>query len=232
MNVYEDEPGATVRALYQTIAALSAAIEFRDPYTVEHQSGVGTLCRAVGEMLGLSAAQQHALRMAAMLHDIGKIAVPTDILNKPRALTEEERGLVRTHPEAGYAILANVDFPWPVADIVLQHHERYDGSGYPAGLAGEAIMLEARILAVADTCDSMLVDRPYRKGLPLAQVLLELEQHSGTTLDPVVCEAMTTLLTSRIDSFRNFAPEVQRQPVVQTLLRHSGFTSASTTVAE
>lgn len=219
MALDEQDDGQVIRALYQTIAALSAAIEFRDPYTVEHQSGVGTLSRAIGDLLGLSEDQQHAMRMAAVLHDIGKIAVPADILNKPRPLTTEEMSLVRTHPAAGYAILENVDFPWPVADIVLQHHERHDGSGYPRGLAGKEIMLEARILAVADTCDSMLVDRPYRKGLPLDRVLEELRRHGGSTLDPEITGTAEELLTTRLDIFRGFAPEVQEQPVVQAIMR-------------
>ena len=160
----------------------------------------------------------HALRIAATLHDVGKIAVPSEILNSPRRLNEQETAIVRLHASAGYDILKHIDFPWPVAEIVRQHHERVDGSGYPDGLAGDGIHLEARIIAVADTIDAMLVDRPYRRALPLGRVVAELEEYAGITLDAEFSAIGIELLTKQRSVFSSFAPAVQRQPIVRAIL--------------
>ena len=150
------------RGLESTVMALASALESRDAYTAGHQRRVAELAQAIAVHLGLPRDRVHGLFLAATLHDIGKIQVPAQILSKPGALTDIERAIIRTHPEAGYQILKNVEFPWPIATMVLQHHERLDGSGYPDGLRDNEIPLEARILAVADAVEARTSHRPYR----------------------------------------------------------------------
>jgi HD-GYP domain-containing protein (c-di-GMP phosphodiesterase class II) len=135
--------------------------------------------------------------MAGVIHDLGKITVPTDILNKPGRLTEHEFGIIRSHPKVGYDILKTIDFPWPVAQIVLQHHERMDGSGYPQGLSGEKIILEARILAVADVVEAMSSHRPYRPARGIDKALEEISQNKGVLYDPEVVDVCLKLFTQK-----------------------------------
>lgn len=176
--------------LNQVVIAFSSAMEFRDPYTAGHQRRVAELSWAIAQELGLSEEQLQGLRVAALLHDIGKsLFVPTEILSKPGRLTEWEMALVKVHPQAGYEVLKKVDFPWPVAEIVLQHHERLDGSGYPQGLKGEEILFEARIIAVADVVEAMSSHRPYRPALGVDKALEEIESQKGRLYDPQVVEA-------------------------------------------
>jgi len=177
------------RTLEGIIEALGAAIELRDPYTAGHQQRVGELAVAIAEEMGLPTDKVEAIRYAALVHDIGKLAVPAEILAKPSALTDTESALIKFHPQQAYEILKGIDFPWPVADIVLQHHERLDGSGYPQGLKGEELVLEARILAVADVVEAMSSHRPYRPALGIDAALDEIRKSKGKLYDPDVVDA-------------------------------------------
>ena len=170
-------------ALSAVVGAITTAFEMRDPYTAGHQSRVAVIADAIAREMGWAEDRLQALRVAGMVHDIGKIAIPTNILTKPGKLSAEEWALVKKHPEAGYAILKDVPFHWPIAESVRQHHERMDGSGYPRGLKGEAIQPGARILAVADIVESMAAARPYREALGLEAALAEIERQAGTLLD-------------------------------------------------
>jgi PAS domain S-box-containing protein/putative nucleotidyltransferase with HDIG domain len=171
------------RTLLGTIHALGVTTERRDPYTAGHQERVARLAVAMGRKMGLSEDQLEGLRVAGLLHDVGKVSVPAEILSKPTALTAIEFSIVRVHPETGHAILQEIEFPWPVAAIVLQHHERMDGSGYPRGLRGDEILLEARILAVADTLEAMASHRPYRAAIGMKDALNEVALGRGTVYD-------------------------------------------------
>ena len=179
-----------LRAVVQTISKM---VESRDPYTTGHELRVGELAVAIGRSLGYSNDRLDGLRMAGYLHDVGKIAVPSDILTKPGRLTETELALIQTHAQIGYDILAGIDFPTQVAEVTRQHHERLDGSGYPRGLAGDEILADARILAVADVVEAMMSHRPYRPSLGLEQALAEIEQGRGRLYDPAPVDACLRL---------------------------------------
>lgn len=179
--------------LLGTVTALANAVDARDPYTAGHQSRVAHLATAIGERMGLDADPLEGLRLGALAHDIGKLGIPLKVLTKREPLTEAEYGLVKTHPRAGHAILKNVDFRWPVAEMVHQHHENLDGSGYPRGLKGDQIILEARILAVADVVEAMSSPRPYRPALGQTAALACVEAHAGTRFDPDVVAACVSL---------------------------------------
>jgi PAS domain S-box-containing protein len=183
------------KTLLGTVNALAAAVEKRDPYTAGHQRRVSELAAAVARELGLPPYQTTGIHIAGMIHDVGKIYIPTEILSKPSRLSEIEMMMVRTHPQAGFDVLKSVDFPWPVADIVLQHHERMNGSGYPRALAGEDISLEARILAAADVVEAMASHRPYRPAHPLEKALEEIVANKGVLYDPDVVDAIVKLIT-------------------------------------
>jgi len=185
----ESASESVIDSLRLSIGALSAAHGHRDPYTVRHQQRTAKLAVAVGHQLGLAADRLEVLGLAGLIHDIGKIAVPAEILGKPDALTEAEYAVVKTHCAIGHDILRHLKAPFPLAEIALQHHERLDGSGYPRGLAGDQILLEARILAVVDSFDAMTGTRPYRTGLPVDLVLGELRALAGKLLDAQVVEA-------------------------------------------
>jgi PAS domain S-box-containing protein/putative nucleotidyltransferase with HDIG domain len=176
------------------VAALGAMAELRDPYTAGHQRRVAELSCAIAGELGWGAERIAALRTGALLHDLGKIVVPAEILAKPGKLSEAEFSLIRQHAAAGAEILADIDFEGDVAGMALQHHERLDGSGYPAGLKDGEILPEARILAVADVVEAMVSHRPYRPALPLETALAEIEQGSGLRYDEEVSAACVCLL--------------------------------------
>ncbi len=163
-----------------TVRAIAYTIETRDPYTAGHQRRVTKLACTIGEEMGLSKDQIEGLRMSGELHDIGKIHVPAEILSKPGQISEAEYTIIKTHPQVGYDILKTIEFPWPVARIVLQHHERIDGSGYPSGLKDKNILLEAKILAVADVIEAMATHRPYRPALSIEESLREISKNRGT----------------------------------------------------
>lgn len=171
------------KAFEGTIQALALTIEIRDPYTAGHQRRVSELASAMAKELGWPAEQIQALRIAADIHDIGKISIPAEILSKPAKLNEVEFSLIKTHPQVGYEILRNIDFPWPLAQIVFQHHERIDGSGYPSGLQGDDILPEAKLLAVADTVEAMASHRPYRPALGIEKALAEILKFKGILFD-------------------------------------------------
>ena len=181
-------------ALERTIEALATTIELRDPYTAGHQRRVAELARAIAREMGLPEERVQGIYVGALVHDLGKIAVPAEILSKPGRLSEAEFNLIRQHPRVGYEILKPVPFPWPVAQMVLQHHERLDGSGYPQGLKGDDISLEARILAVADVVEAMSSHRPYRPALGRRRAMEELLRERGRLYDPEVVRACLTVL--------------------------------------
>ncbi|MDD5391157.1 MAG: PAS domain S-box protein [Gallionellaceae bacterium] len=176
-------------AMKNTVAAIARTLEMRDPYTTGHQQRVTALALAIARAIGLEERILEGLYFGAMIHDIGKIAVPAEILAKPTKLSHIEYQLIQQHPETGYEIVRDIDFPWPVADMILQHHERLDGSGYPHGLKDGEICLEARILAVADVVEAMSSHRPYRAGLGMDAALAEIERGSGQHFDSAVVAA-------------------------------------------
>jgi len=181
------------RALNGTIKAMSKIVEMRDPYTSGHQMRVADLSAAIAGELGLPEANIKYLHIAALIHDIGKIYIPSDILSKPGKLRDIEWELVKIHAQGSYDILKNIEFPWPVAEIAWQHHERLDGSGYPLGLDGDHISLEAKILAVADVVEAMSSHRPYRAALGIEKALEEIIQKRGVIYDPDVVDACLQL---------------------------------------
>jgi PAS domain S-box-containing protein/putative nucleotidyltransferase with HDIG domain len=177
------------QAMDGTVQAMAFTIETRDPYTAGHQRRVTQLACALAEKMDLSKDVVDGVRMAGDLHDIGKIYVPAEILSKPGKLSEAEFNIIKTHSQVGYDILKTIEFPWPIADIVLQHHERINGSGYPAGLHGKDILLEARILAVADVIEAMATHRPYRPALSIEDALEEISENKGKLYDTKVVDA-------------------------------------------
>jgi putative nucleotidyltransferase with HDIG domain len=183
--------------LVETIRAVSRTVEKRDPYTAGHQQRVAELVVAIAQELGLDAGRIEGLRLGALIHDIGKIYVPAEILNRPGMLTEAEFTIIKSHPQVGYDIVKDVHFPWPLAQMILQHHERLDGSGYPNGLKGEAILLEARILAVADVVEAMAAHRPYRAARGPETALDEIRTNRGLLYDPVVVDACLRLFEEK-----------------------------------
>jgi len=184
-------------ALSAMVSPIVNAMEMRDPYTSGHQNQVAEIVVAIGSELGWDEERLQGLRLAALVHDIGKISVPSEILNKPSRLTPEELEIIRQHPETGYDILMDIPAVWPIAEIVRQHHEKLDGSGYPFGLRGDAILPEARILAVADIVEAMASDRPYRPSMEIDIVLQELERQAGTLLDAEVVRICAALFRAK-----------------------------------
>jgi PAS domain S-box-containing protein/putative nucleotidyltransferase with HDIG domain len=183
--------------LKDTVHAIATIVEMRDPYTAGHQVRVTALAAAIATEMGLPADQIEAIEVAGMVHDLGKIQTPAEILSKPGEISELEHNLIKTHPQAGYDILKGIHFPWPIADIVLQHHERLDGSGYPHGLKDSEILLAARILSVADVVEAMSSHRPYRASLGIDAALAEIAAHRGTLFDPQVVDACTHLIQEK-----------------------------------
>lgn len=183
--------------LEETILAISMTIEKRDPYTAGHQWRVSLMAVEIARELGMSSAAIEGLRLSAMVHDIGKIYVPVEILSRPGRLTELEFSMIKVHPQVGSDIMRQVHFPWPVADMILQHHERMDGSGYPCGLKGDEILLEARVIAVADVLEAMASHRPYRAALGLEVALAEIRRGAGSIYDKDVAAACLRLFEER-----------------------------------
>lgn len=188
------------KALEGIIQSMALTLEMRDPYTAGHQQRVASLVAAIAEELGFSEQQIEGVRMAAMIHDIGKISVPAEILSKPGVITEIEFNLIKTHARTGYEILEGIEFPWPIAKMVFQHHERINGSGYPSGLHGKDILMEAKILAVADVFEAMASHRPYRPSLGSEKALDELSKNRGILYDPEVVDACLRIFRKK--SFR------------------------------
>ena len=185
------------RLLKETVEALSTAVEAKDPYTAGHQKNVAKLACAIIAEMGFTKERIDGMHIAAIVHDIGKIHIPAEILTKPGKLTETETQLINTHPKYGYDILHGIEFPWPIAEIVIQHHERVDGSGYPLGLSGNKICLEAKVLAVADTVESMATSRPYRASLGLRKALEEISSKQGILYDPNIVKTCLRLFRKK-----------------------------------
>lgn len=189
------------QVLEETITAIALTLEKRDPYTAGHQHRVAELAIAIGRKMNLSKDMLDGIYFSGLIHDIGKIYVPAEFLTKPGHLLEMEYNLIKIHTEFGYEIMKGIHFPWPVADAVHQHHERINGSGYPQGLKGEEIIIEARILCVADVVEAMGANRPYRTGLGLESALAEIEKNSGLLYDPVVVDACLSLFRNKEFAF-------------------------------
>jgi PAS domain S-box-containing protein/putative nucleotidyltransferase with HDIG domain len=184
-------------ALMHTVEVATTLSEMRDPYTAGHEKRVAMIAVAIGAELGFDPQRLEGLQIAGYLHDIGKITIPSEILSKPGKLTAAEYELIKGHAQASYEVLKNVDFPWPIADMVRQHHERIDGSGYPQGLKGDAILLEARVLGVADVIEAMASHRPYRPGLGIDKALAEIERGRGSAYDTLVADTCLKLFREK-----------------------------------
>ncbi|NCO34374.1 MAG: response regulator [Armatimonadetes bacterium] len=184
-------------ALNGTVFALSSVVELRDPYTAGHQQRVTHLACAIAREMGLTDDRIEGIRVSGLLHDIGKICVPAEILAKPGRIADIEFNIIKIHPQVGYEILKNVEFPWPVADIVAQHHEALDGSGYPKGIAGDDVLLESRIIMVADIIEAMATHRPYRPSLGMEVAMGEIQKGRGTRYDAAVVDVCETLLLEK-----------------------------------
>jgi putative nucleotidyltransferase with HDIG domain len=195
--------GEVLKSLHQVVGALVSLNEARDPYTAGHEQRVSALASAIAVEMNLTPHQVEGIRISGLVHDIGKFTIPAEILTKPTRLSPEELALVRTHAEAGYEALRPIQFPWPVAEAVRQHHERLDGSGYPKGLQGDQISLEARILAVADTVEAMATNRPYRHSLGIEAALATVEAEQGLHYDS---DAVTACLRLFRQQGYTFAP--------------------------
>ena len=189
------------KAIGGTIQTLALTVETRDPYTAGHQKRVADLAWAIACEIGLPEEQVDGIRMAGAIHDIGKISVPAEILSKPTKLTEIEFSLIKTHAQSGYDILKDIEFPWPIARIILEHHERMDGSGYPNGRKGDDILIDSRIVAVADVVEAIASHRPYRPALGLHQALEAISMESGVLYDASVVETCLTLFREKDFNF-------------------------------
>jgi HD-GYP domain-containing protein (c-di-GMP phosphodiesterase class II) len=185
------------KAVGATIQAMVSAIEMRDPYTAGHQLRAANLACAIAMEMVLPQDKIEGLRMAGSIHDIGKLSIPAEILSKPTKLTNIEFSLIKEHSRIGYEMLKDVESPWPLAQIVYQHHERMDGSGYPQGLKGDEILMEARIMAVADVMESMASHRPYRPALGIETALEEIEKNKGILYDNAVADACLRLFREK-----------------------------------
>lgn len=194
MTVTKDQ---VVLSLYQAIRTLSDTIGLKEQYTPTHQHNVAQISRCIAQIMCLDRDIIDGIRIGATLHDFGILRIPSEILNKPDKLTSQEYEIMKQHPVHGYQTLKSIEFPWPVGRMVLQHHERMDGSGYPGGIKGAEIILEARIIAVADIVDSMTSDRPWRKALPMEFALDELKKYSGIKYDKAVVDACFELYTNQ-----------------------------------
>ncbi|MEK7375250.1 MAG: HD domain-containing phosphohydrolase, partial [Thermodesulfobacteriota bacterium] len=208
------------RAVETTIQVLVLAVETKDPYTAGHQKRTTNLARAMAAEMNLPQEKIEGLRMAGVIHDIGKIGLPTEILSKPTKLSAIEYSLIKEHARQGYEILKDVESPWPLAEMVYQHHERINGSGYPRGLKGEEILVEARILAVADIVEAMASHRPYRPSLGMDAALEEIEKNRGLLYDPAAGETCLRLIREK-----RFQLDVDAYPIDKKLL--SGGNAAS-----
>jgi len=195
-NFHHVLPESTERTIKSLIETLSTVVEVRDPYTAGHQRRVSKLATAIATEMGLNSDQIDTVREGALLHDIGKISVPTEILSKPGRLTENEWFLIQSHSEAGFEMLERIELPWPVSSIVRQHHERLDGSGYPQGLRGKEIPLETRIVTVADVFEAIVSHRPYRPAHETSAAITELTEGAGKLYDPDVVDCCLSVVGS------------------------------------
>lgn len=193
----QDSVSKLRKALEGSIQAMALMVVMRDPYTAGHQHRVADLACAIAREMGLFDDQIDCIRLAATIHDIGKISIPAEILSKPGSINEIEFNLIKAHPKVGYEILKTIEFPWPIAQVVLQHHERLDGSGYPSGLSGEEILTEAKILGVADVVEAIASHRPYRPAQGVDTALEEISEQRGTLYHPDVVDACLRLFQEK-----------------------------------
>jgi PAS domain S-box-containing protein/putative nucleotidyltransferase with HDIG domain len=182
------------RTFDDVVLAIARSVELRDPYTAGHQVRVAALAVAIAEEMSMDADTVEGIRVAATIHDIGKLAIPSEILTRPGRLSRPELDLIKTHAKAGHEIVAGIDFPWPVARMVLEHHERLDGSGYPNGLRTNAICLGSRVISVADVLEAMAADRPYRPALGVDRAMDAITDGSGSLFDPAVVAAASAVV--------------------------------------
>ena len=185
------------RQLLEAAQAIAETVETRDPYKADHHRRVADLAHAIGTEMNLKSDQNNGIRIAGLIHDIGKISVSADILNKPTRLTESEFELVKIHAQSGYEILKDIEFPWPVAMMVLEHHERINGSGYPNRMTGDHLLVESRILAVADVVDGMAYHRPHRPALGINVALYDIKGNRGVLYDPEVVDVCLRLFNEK-----------------------------------
>lgn len=193
-QLVEERTARLRRALDGIVQVVTRTVEARDPYTAGHQQRVAELAVLIGKELGLSKDQLEGLFVGGMIHDLGKICVPAEILSRPGALSPVEFSLVQMHCEQGFRIIGDIEFPWPVGRMVLEHHEKWNGRGYPKGLSGEQILLEARILCVADVVEAISSHRPYRPGLGFDSAISEIVSNRGVLYDPAVVDAFMKLV--------------------------------------
>ncbi|MGZ6249587.1 MAG: HD-GYP domain-containing protein [Syntrophales bacterium] len=179
--------------LFEAARAIAQIIEKRDPYKADHHRRVADLAHAIGTEMNLKSDQNNGIRIAGLIHDIGKISVPAAILNKPRRLTKSEFEMVKIHAQSGYDMLHGIAFPWPIARMVLEHHERINGSGYPNGTAGDRLLVESRIMAVSDVVNGISYHRPYRPALGIEAALYDIRGNRGILFDPEVVDACLRL---------------------------------------
>ncbi|MBE9484229.1 MAG: response regulator [Bacteroidetes bacterium] len=198
----EERTAELQEILEGTILALTMTVEYRDPYTSGHQQRVSDLAGAIAKEMGFPKDRIIGIRMAGVIHDIGKIAIPVEILSKPGRLSKTEFELIKIHSQVGYDILNSIKFPWPLSQIVLQHHERMDGSGYPQGLSGEEILMEARIMGVADVVEAMASHRPYRPALGIDKALEKISKNREVLYDPEVVDACLILFKDKGFKFK------------------------------
>lgn len=189
------------KSLEESIKSIAYTVESRDEYTAGHMKRVGQLASAIARELGLPEDAIHGIELASTIHDVGKIAIPVEILTKPGKLSKVEFMLVQTHVEAGYDIVKNIQFPWPIARMILEHHERMDGSGYPQGLKGDEILLGSRIIALSDVIEAMSTHRPYRFVVGIDAALDEIKQHRGTLYDAQAVDACLKLFAEKRFTF-------------------------------
>jgi putative nucleotidyltransferase with HDIG domain len=189
--------GRLRKAVGTTIQVLVSASESRDPYTAGHQKKSADVAIAIAMEMGLAQDKIDGIRMAGIIHDIGKLSIPAEILSKPKKLTEIEFSLIKEHARSGYEMLKDVEYPWPLAEIVYQHHERMNGSGYPRNLKGSEILMESRILAVADVVEAMASHRPYRPNLGIEAALEEIEKNKGILYDDTVADTCLKLFREK-----------------------------------
>jgi PAS domain S-box-containing protein/putative nucleotidyltransferase with HDIG domain len=215
-----------VRALTNMVSPMILAMEMRDPYTVGHQARVAEIAVAIAKEMGLSDDRIEGLRMAAQIHDLGKISIPAEILTKPGKLSAAERAMIYDHAEIGYTILKDVPFPWPIAQIVRQHHEKLDGSGYPLGLKGHEILIESKILVVADIVEAMSSFRPYRPSIAIDTVLAHLESLAGTLLDAEAVRVCTKLFREKALPLPGWDAVMLSRPVPSASITASALLSA------
>ncbi len=189
------------KVVYQVMDAVLKVFQLKDPYTAAHQKKVALLSSAIAKEMNLSEGQIESIFIAAMIHDIGKISVPSEILSKPDSINEAEYTLIKNHPEIAFETLKDIESPWQTTEIIIQHHERLDGSGYPFGLTNEDIIVEAKILGVADVIEAMSSHRPYRPSLGIDHALEEIVKNKGKLYDPKVVDACVSVFNEKNFNF-------------------------------